>query len=359
MQLVECVPNFSEGRDRQTIDAIAKAITSVPDVHLLDVDANISANRTVMTFVGGPKPASLAAFRAIEKAQALINMEKHQGEHPRIGATDVCPFVPLSGCTMEECVGLSVELAERIGKELQIPVYLYAQSARSQERIRLAFIRQGQYERLAQRMKDGFLPDYGPESFNPVSGATAVGARNLLIAFNVNLSADSKAIAQDIALLIRQARKENGGKEPLGLPSQNPDAKGLDTEVDWTGCTSIGWYINEFRRAQVSLNLMDYEKTPLHRAFLAISQWAISHGSNVTGSEIVGLVPLKAMLDAGLFYLERLKAADNCDEAKLIESALEFLNLSDLKPFDPKRKILDYRLKELCLPFSICREERQ
>jgi glutamate formiminotransferase/formiminotetrahydrofolate cyclodeaminase len=347
MQLVECVPNFSEGRDLRTIEAIAGAIVRVSGVHLLDVDANESANRTVMTFAGEANAVSQAAFAAIETAKAMIDMRAQTGAHPRIGATDVCPLVPLSGCTMADCVAQSMELAERVGRELKIPVYLYSHSARQSDRRHLAFIRKGQYEGLAARMQAGFTPDEGPSEFDAQAGATVIGARHLLIAFNVNLATQSEEIAQKIAAQIRRDRQsllKVGGRS-----LEEGEARALKPLSD---CTAIGWYLEQFKRAQVSLNLMDYEKTSIYQAFLEVSRLAKVHGTQVTGSEIVGLVPLPPMLEAGQCQLESLHLNENFDQRRLLDAAIEFLNLSELREFSAAHKILDYRLDELALPFN-------
>jgi glutamate formiminotransferase/formiminotetrahydrofolate cyclodeaminase len=352
MELVECVPNFSEGGNLKTVDEIARAIEQVPDVYLLDVDSNRSANRTVVTFVGAPKAVCEAAFRAIAVAQSLIDMRAHRGEHPRIGATDVCPLVPLSGVTMTDCIDLSQALARRVARELEIPAYLYAQSAQLPERVRLAYIRKGQYEGLQQRMqKGGFHPDYGPATFNAKSGATAFGARDLLIAFNINLDTKSRKIAEKIAGQIRLARKREQGNAFSRQVAEGGSEKAPSAgEAKFADCTAIGWYIEEYERTQVSMNIMDFRRTPLHRVFLGVKSLAQEHGISVTGSEVVGLVPLHALLEVGRFNLESSKAGSNFPEQYLIDSAIRFLNLSDTKPFEPIKKILDYRLQSLAIP---------
>lgn len=349
MRLIECVPNFSEGRNARTINEISDAIAQVEGVFLLDVDSNASANRTVMTFVGEPVAVCQAAFQAIARAQSLIDMRLHKGEHPRIGATDVCPFVPLIDTTMADCIELSRLLGERVGKELGIPVYLYANSAQLPERKRLAFVRKGQYERLDTRMRGAnFVPDFGPNLFNARSGATAIGARDLLIAFNVNLDTKSKTVAQEVASQIRQARQRFGED---AINQESPPQSGLTPLDEGTvhclvECTAIGWYIEEYQRAQVSMNIMNFRRTTLHQAFLEVKRLAQEHGVSVTGSEVVGLLPLQPMLETGRFCLFNSKAA-NTDDGALVDAAAAFLNLSDTRPFEAKRKILDYRLQNL------------
>lgn len=334
MQLIECVPNFSEGRNQQVIKQIAEAIEDVPGTHLLDIDSNFSANRTVMTFVSEPKAVSEAAFRAIAKAQELIDMRNQKGEHPRIGATDVCPLIPLVDVTMADCVLLSKQLGKRVSDELNIPIYLYAKSAQLPERVWLAHVRKGQYERLEQRMRDGnFAPDYGPVHFNAKSGATALGVRNLLIAFNINLNTQSRQIAQDIARSMRQAR-------------QFVQADNLNS-IDGQKYTAIGWYMEEYQCAQVSMNLMDFKETPMHVAYTNVQKLALQHKVMVTGCEIIGLVPLEAMIETGRFSLTRANENTNLTEDELVKAAMDFLNLSQTKRFDPDHKILDYRLQRL------------
>ncbi|HEY9871536.1 MAG TPA: glutamate formimidoyltransferase, partial [Candidatus Obscuribacterales bacterium] len=266
MPLVECVPNFSEGRNHKILDAIAEAIRSVEDVELLDIDPGKATNRTVMTFVGEPEPVLEAAFQAIARAAALIDMRQHTGAHPRMGATDVCPFVPVAGVSMEECVELARRLGQRVGQELGIPVYLYGEAAQAPDRRNLADIRKGEYEGLAEKLKDpAWRPDFGPQEFNPSAGATVIGARTFLIAYNVNLNTRSQKLANEIALTIREAgrarRDEQGNiiREASGKPVMVPGTL--------PALKAVGWYIDEYRRAQVSINLVDYKQTSLHTAF--------------------------------------------------------------------------------------------
>ncbi|PWT96559.1 MAG: glutamate formimidoyltransferase [Candidatus Melainabacteria bacterium] len=327
MQLIECVPNFSEGRNLSSVESISRAIVGVKGVHLLDVDSNASANRTVMTFVGEAGAVCEAAFQAIAVAQSLIDMRSQRGAHPRIGATDVCPLVPLADASMQQCIELSHKLSARVASELEIPVYLYAKSAKRPERRKLAFLRKGQYEALKKRIeKENFAPDYGPNIFNARAGATAIGARDLLIAFNINLATTSREIAEKIARQIRRAREED---QVGALPE----------------CTALGWYIEEYKCAQVSMNIMDYRKTSLHGAFLEVKRLATELETSVTGSEVIGLLPLQPLLETGRYCLGSSKNKESADQ--LISEAIDFLNLGDTRPFDPQKKVLDYRLQNL------------
>ncbi|HEY9785049.1 MAG TPA: glutamate formimidoyltransferase [Candidatus Obscuribacterales bacterium] len=343
MRLVECVPNFSEGRNEKVINAIADAIRSVQGINLLDIDPGWSTNRTVITFVGEPEIIVEAAFKGISAAQGLIDMRKHSGEHPRIGATDVCPFVPVAGVSMEDCVKLAEELAARVGRDLGIPVYLYAEAARREDRRSLADIRKGEYEALADRMKDpDFKPDFGPSSFNASAGATVIGARPFLIAYNVNLNTRSKKLANDIALTIREAGRSKKDKD--GNIVRDKEGNPLKVPGTLKAARAVGWYVDEYRRAQVSINLVDYAKTSLHHAFDEVERLASELGLRVTGSEIVGLVPLEPMLLAGKHYLKRQGRSTGASEKELIEAAVQSLGLSELSPFDPQKKIIEYRV---------------
>lgn len=340
IRLVECVPNFSEGRDRKIIDAIADAIAAVSGVRLLDVDPGASTNRTVMTFVAPPELIVEAAFQAISKAAQLIDMRRHRGEHPRMGATDVCPFVPVTGVSMEDCVKLAEELGKRVGAQLGIPVYLYAEAARKDSRRSLADIRQGEYEALCEKMKSpDFQPDFGPNQFNAVSGATVIGARPFLIAYNVNLNTRSKKLANEIALNIREAGRAK--RDERGEIVK--DAEGNTVKVPGTlkECRAVGWYVDEYERAQVSINLTNFEVTSLHDAFDEVSRQAEKLGMRVTGSEIVGLVPLKPMLAAGEHYLRKQGRSTGVPEEELISCAVQSLGLSELSPFKPAEKIVE------------------
>lgn len=344
MPLVECVPNFSEGRNPKVIDAIAAVIKSVEGVRLLDVDPGKSTNRTVFTFVGEPEPVSQAAFLAIEKAATLIDMTQHKGEHPRIGATDVCPFIPVSEITMEECAELARKLGKRVGEELKIPVYLYASAATSPERNNLADVRQGEYEALAERMKNGFKPDFGPSEFNARSGATVIGARPFLIAYNVNLNTRSKKLANEIALTIREAGRAK--RDDAGLIVK--DAHGVSVKAPGIlkACKAVGWYVDEYKRAQISINLVDYSTTSIHRAFDECCAQAEKMGLRVTGSEIVGMVPLEPLLQAGRHYLEKQGRCSGVPESDLVSIAVLSLGLAEISTFDPTKKIIEYAIAE-------------
>lgn len=343
MQLVECVPNFSEGRNEKVIDAIADAIRAVSGVNLLDVDPGYSTNRTVVTFVGQPDQVVEAAYQGIMRAAQLIDMRKHRGEHPRMGATDVCPFVPVSGISMAECVELAQKLGERVGRDLGIPVYLYGEAAQKAERHSLADIRQGEYEALSEKMKDvAFAPDFGPSDFNAASGATVIGARQFLIAYNVNLNTRSKKLANEIAFNIREAgrakRNADGGieKDPAGNTIK---IAGTLKEV-----RAVGWYVDEYQRAQVSINLTNFAVTSLHQAFDEVCRQAETMGLRVTGSEIVGLVPLQPMLAAGRYYLHKQGRSTAVSEAEIVACAVQTLGLSELAPFSAREKIIEYRV---------------
>lgn len=344
MRLVECVPNFSEGRDRKVIDGIADAIRTVNGVSLLDVDPGVSTNRTVITFVGEPDAAVEAAFRAIAKASNLIDMSNHHGEHPRMGATDVCPFVPVTGITMQECAQLAERLGKRVGEELGIPVYLYAEAAKRADRKSLADIRKGEYEALPTKLADpSFKPDFGPAKFNSVSGATVIGARPFLIAYNVNLNTKSKKLANEIAFSIREAGRNK--KDEAGELVRDETGNAIKVPGTLRSCRAVGWYVDEYQRAQVSINLIDFEETSLHQAFDECCRQAERLGARVTGSEIVGLVPLKPMLQAGRYYLAKQGRSTGVADAELLTCAIQSLGLAELSPFNPAEKIIEYRVE--------------
>lgn len=334
MKLIECVPNFSEGRDRVVIDAIAAEIAATPGAVLLDVDPGAATNRTVVTFIGGPDAVEEAAFRAIKKAAATIDMSRHRGEHPRLGATDVCPFVPVAGTAMEDCVAIAKRLGKRVGDELGIPVYLYESAATRPERKSLADIRKGEYEALPEKMEDpAFAPDFGPARFNVRSGATVIGAREFLIAYNVNLNTRDKKLANAIAGAIREAGTSRRG------------ADGATTNIPgrFKECRAVGWYIEEFGRAQVSINLTNYKVTPLHEVFDAACEEAAKRGLRVTGSEIVGLIPREALLAAGDHYLAKQGRTIGVPEKERVHTAVVSLGLSELAAFTPSLKVIEYR----------------
>ncbi len=343
MALVECVPNISEGRDRAVIDAVAAEIDRAEGCTLLDVDPGQATNRTVITFVGDPDSVVEGAFHLIAKAAELIDMSGHKGEHARMGATDVCPFVPVSGITMEECAELARRLGKRVAEELSIPVYLYEYAASKPERKNLAKVRAGEYEGLEKKFKDPeWAPDFGRPVFNPRSGATAMGARKFLIAYNINLNTRDKKLASDIALNIREAGRNKRGpdgkfvRDKNGVPVNQP---GMFKEVK-----AVGWYIDEYSRAQISINFTDWEVSSIHDVFDEVCRQAVERGMRVTGSELVGLIPKAALIQAGLHYLERQGRSLGVPESDLIETAVQSLGLSDLATFDPADKLIEYRV---------------
>jgi len=344
VKLVECVPNFSEGRSRDVLDAIADAIRAVKGASLLDVDPGEATNRTVFTIVGAPEAAAEAAFRAIARAAELIDMAQHHGAHARMGATDVCPFVPVSGVTMDDCVEIARGLAKRVGDELGIPIYLYEEAASRPERRNLADVRKGEYEALPDKLaKPEWAPDFGPATFNPRTGATAVGAREFLIAYNFNLNTSNRKLAHDIALDIREQGRF--ARDADGKIIRDADGNKTRKPGMFQCVKAVGWYIDEYARAQISMNLTNFNVTPIHTVFDEVVAQAEKRGMRVTGSEIVGLVPLKAMLDAGRHYLAKQGEATGVAEERLVESAVQSLGLSDLTPFDPNDKIIEYRIR--------------
>lgn len=337
-KIVECVPNFSEGRDMAVIEKITDEIKKVPGAELLDVDPGKDTNRTVVTFAGDPGAVLEAAFQAIKKAAELIDMSKQTGAHPRMGATDVCPFVPVSGVTMEECVEISKQLGKRVGEELNIPVYLYEEAAATEERRSLAYIREGEYEALPEKLKQTeFKPDFGDPVFNPKSGATVTGAREFLIAYNVNLNTRDTKIARKIANSIREKGKEVKNKE-TGEKEQIPGTL--------KAVRAVGWYIAEYNMAQLSVNLLNYKITPLYRVFEEADKFARELGVRVTGSELVGLIPLEAMLETGRHFLELQGANTGVSERELVRVAIQSLGMEEISTFDPDHKIIEYKLKK-------------
>lgn len=338
MKLIECVPNFSEGADRAVIDAITAQITAVDGAELLDVDSGVATSRTVVTFVGSPEAVEEAAFRAMAKAAQLVDMTHHTGEHPRMGATDVCPFIPVEGATMEDCVEIARRLGERVGTELGIPVYLYEHAALEGRRS-LSDVRSGEYEGLAAR-DDG--PDFGP-ALNLSAGATAIGARKFLIAYNVNLNTVDRRLAHQVASAVRTlgtATRDSDGKIMKDEHGKTVFAPGRFDEVK-----GVGWYIDEYDRAQVSLNLTDLSVSPMHEVFEACRQEATKRGMRVTGSELVGLVPLEAMLAAGDYFLTAQGRTTAIPEADRISMAVVSLGLDEIAEFDPTTKIVEYQYR--------------
>lgn len=341
-QLIECVPNFSEGVDQEIIRQITATIEAVNGVSLLDVDPGKATNRTVVTFVGEPEPVIEAAFQAIKKASELIDMRQHRGEHPRMGATDVCPLIPVSHITMEETVVYAKKLAQRVGEELAIPVFLYEAAATSPERTNLATIRAGEYEGLKEKLaQPAWKPDYGPTAFNAKSGATVIGARDFLIAYNINLNTTSTRRANSVAFDLRENGrvKEVDGKKVLDASGQEVRKPGLLKSVK-----AIGWYIEEYGIAQISMNLTNISVTPMHVAFDAAVERAHARGLRVTGSELVGLVPLQSLLDAGKYFLAKQRRSCGLSEREIIRIAVKSMGLDELAPFDPDKKIIEYVL---------------
>lgn len=346
-QIIECVPNFSEGRDLAVIAQITAEIEKVEGVKLLDSDPGKATNRTVVTMVGEPGPVIEAAFLAIKKAAELIDMSKHQGEHPRMGATDVCPLIPVSGISMEETAAYAVKLAERVGKELAIPVYLYEKAQPNKERSNLSVIRAGEYEGFAKKIKEPeWKPDFGPAEFPARSGATVIGARDFLIAYNVNLNTTSTRLANSVAFDVREAGRVKRTGHPV-LGELVLDASGEPERIPGKlkATKAIGWYIEEYGIAQISMNLTDYHTTPLHIAFDAVCESAQSRGLRVTGSELVGLVPLQSLLDAGTYFLEKQGRSTGVDDEERIRIAIRSMGLDELGPFDPDKKIIEYQLR--------------
>ncbi|MFO0398035.1 MAG: glutamate formimidoyltransferase [Sphingobacteriia bacterium] len=335
LPLIECVPNFSEGRDAETIAALAQAVASVEGVYLLHQDAGPDANRTVLTFVGPPEAVIDAAFRAIQVAARCIDMRRQQGAHPRLGATDVCPLIPLQHMSTHALLPYAERLAQRVAQQLQIPVYLYEQSARAAHRTRLEQIRQGEYEGLAARMlQPGWQPDYGPTQPNLQAGATVIGVRDFLIAYNINLDTQDVAIAREIAGRIRQS-----GTQRLGPDGTRLHVPGLLAHVK-----AIGWYMEAYGCAQVSTNLTRYAATPLHRVYEAVSHLAQELGTRVTGSELIGLIPKQALLDTGYYLLHQDAEPTQVDESLVIDKAVRTLNLNTPTPVEPQARRLEYAL---------------
>ena len=346
MKLVECVPNFSEGRDREKINTITKEIESTPQVTLLDVDPGESTNRTVVTFIGTPEGVKQAAFKAIKKASEILDMTKHKGAHSRIGATDVCPFVPVTGVTMEDCIQLAHELGEKVANELSIPVYLYEEAAQKPERKNLATIRQGEYEGLAEKLKDPeWAPDYGKPVFNPKSGATVIGAREFLIAYNINFNTKDRRLAHEIALNIREKGRAKRDKE--GKIIRDADGKAIKVLGKFKDIKAVGWYVEDYGIAQLSINFTNYKISPPHIVFDEVIKEAEKIGLRVTGSELVGLIPKEAMLMAGRHYLKKQGKNPGIPEEELIRTAAISLGLNDVAPFDPAKKIIEYQFKEV------------
>jgi glutamate formiminotransferase / formiminotetrahydrofolate cyclodeaminase len=343
MKVVECVPNISEGRNPEVYDAAAAAAASVAGVTLLNVDPGAETHRTVITLVGDPEAVVEGAYRLVETALRSIDMTTHKGAHARMGAVDVVPFVPVADMTMDECADLARRLGERVGRELGIPVYLYEHAASTPERRNLADVRGGEYEGLAEKLKDPrWKPDYGPATFVPKSGALVTGARKFLVAYNVNLNTLDKRLANRVAFDIREkgrVKRDAAGEPLLDASGEQVWEPGILQSVK-----AVGWTIPEFGCAQVSMNLTDLDLTPLHVAFDTTEERAIARGLRVTGSELVGLVPLGVLVEAGRHYLRRMERSAGVPEASLIQTAIRTLGLSEVKPFDPRERVIEYRL---------------
>lgn len=349
-QIIECVQNYSEGRDRAVIEAIVSAISSVEGVKVLNIDPGEATNRTVVTFVGSPEAVTEAAFRGSAMAKERIDMRRHHGAHPRSGATDVLPLIPISGITLEECATLARKLAERLYKELGIPCYCYEAAAFKPERKNLAVCRAGEYEALPEKMADpDRKPDFGGEYDDTVArtGATNVGARNFLVAVNYNLNTTSTRRAMAIAFDVREkGRKAREGGKLTGKLLKDENGNQIWAPGTLKGCKAIGWYIDEYGIAQVSMNITDIDATPLHVAFEEVSRAAAARGLRVTGAEIVGLVPKKVLVEAGKFYLERQQRSLGIPEEEIIRIAVKSMSLDDLKPFDPREKVIEYLMED-------------
>ncbi|MCX6248073.1 MAG: glutamate formimidoyltransferase [Bacteroidetes bacterium] len=347
-QLLECVPNFSEGRDMTIIKQITDEIEKVEGVKLLDVDPGKATNRTVVTFVGAPDAVIEAAYRAIEKAAAVIDMSKHKGEHPRFGGTDVCPLVPIANITMEETAVYARKLAERVGKGLGIPVYCYENAAFTEERRNLANCRSGEYEGLPKKLEDPYWkPDFGPAKFNPRTGAIAIGARDFLVAYNVNLNTTSTRRANAVAFDIREkGRPVREGNPFTGKIKKDEKGNEIWSPGVLKALKAIGWYIEEYGIAQVSINLTNISITPVHVAYEAACKSAQDRGMRVTGSELVGLIPLSAMISAGKYFLKKQNRSVGISEEEILKIAIKSLGLDDLKPFDPNEKIIEYLMED-------------
>ncbi|MBA3680249.1 MAG: glutamate formimidoyltransferase [Bacteroidetes bacterium] len=347
-QLIECVPNFSEGVDMNIIKQITNVIESVDGVKLLNVDPGKATNRTVVTFVGNPKNVIDAAFLAIKKAGELIDMSKHKGEHPRMGATDVCPLIPISNISMEETAKYAQQLAKRVGEELKLPVYLYEEAQKDKKRSNLSVIRNGEYEGFFKKIKlPEWKPDFGPAEYDAQRGATVIGARDFLVAYNINLNTTSTRRANSIAFDVREAgRVVREGNSLTGKIVLNADGSPKSIPGTLKSVKAIGWYIEEYAVCQISMNLTNINVTPVHIAFDEVCKKATERGIRVTGSELVGLIPLKAMLDAGIYFLKKQQRSIGVSESELIKIAVKSMGLDELAPFKPEERIIEYLLKD-------------
>ena len=347
-QIIECVPNFSEGRNQEVINEISEAISNTKGVHLLNVDPGQATNRTVMTFVGDPDSVISAAFNAIKTASEKIDMSKHSGEHPRFGATDVCPLIPVSNITFDELVPYAEKLAKKVSEELNIPIYLYEHAAREEKRRNLANVRSGEYEGLNKKINSKeWKPDFG-SSFNKKSGATAIGVRDFLIAYNINLNTKSTRLANAIAFDVREkGRIKRKGHPVIGEIVYDKNGNPDTIPGSLKHVKAIGWYIEEFGIAQISMNLTNITETPIHTVFEEVVKKANARGASVTGSELVGLIPLKSMIDAGKYFLKKQNRSIGIPEEDIIKIAIESLGLNQVKTFDPNKNIIEYYLDKI------------
>lgn len=347
-QIIECVPNFSEGRNQELINEISEAISNTKGVHLLNVDPGQATNRTVMTFVGDPDSVISAAFNAIKTASEKIDMSKHSGEHPRFGATDVCPLIPVSNITFDELIPYAEKLAKKVSEELNIPIYLYEHAAREDKRRNLANVRSGEYEGLNKKINSKeWKPDFG-SSFNKKSGATAIGVRDFLIAYNINLNTKSTRLANAIAFDVREkGRIKRKGHPVIGEIVYDKNGNPDTIPGSLKHVKAIGWYIEEFGIAQISMNLTNITETPIHTVFEEVVKKANARGASVTGSELVGLIPLKSMIDAGKYFLKKQNRSIGIPEEDIIKIAIESLGLNQVKTFDPNKNIIEYYLDKI------------
>ena len=347
-QIIECVPNFSEGRNQDIINEISEAISNTKGVHLLNVDPGKATNRTVMTFVGNPDSVINAAFDAIKVASEKIDMSKHRGEHPRFGATDVCPLIPVSNISFDELIPYAEKLARLVSEELNIPTYLYEYAAKEEKRRNLANVRSGEYEGLKKKINsDDWKPDFG-KNFNKKSGATAIGVRDFLIAYNINLNTKSTRLANAIAFDVREkGRIKRKGHPVIGEIVYDKDGNAETIPGSLKYVKAIGWYIEEFGIAQISMNLTNITETPIHTVFEEVVKKANARGASVTGSELVGLIPLKSMIDAGKYFLKKQNRSGGIPEEDIIKIAIESLGLNQVKNFDPNKNIIEYYLDKI------------
>lgn len=345
MKIIECVPNFSEGRDYQKIKIIVKEIQSAPQVFILDLHSGKTTNRSVVTFIGTPEGVKEGAFRGIKKAVQILDMRTHQGTHMRLGVIDVCPLIPVLGVSMEKCVQLSHQLGKKVAQELGIPVYLYEQSAQFPERKNLANIRKGQWEGLEEKLKHpAWAPDYGKPVFNPKTGATVIGARKFLIALNINLNTKNKNIAHQIAIRLRESGRVQ--RDIRGKIIKDDQGNPIRIPGKFKAVKAIGWYVEEYKIAQISINFTDYKVSPPHLVFEEATQEAEKRGVKVTGCELIGLIPKQPLLMAGKYSLKKQRKNLQVPEKKLIQHGVKFLNLNDVTTFNPQKKIIEYQVKK-------------